>query len=98
MDSLHSRWASIGGAGSHIPVELSIIPGRSQNVKTSKRQNKENLKKSKQRKRHKGLTVRRFDVSTFQRGWGAITPIGGVAFLVGRLCLVVGVWRGAGGR
>ena len=28
------------------------------------------------------------------RGWGAVTPIGGVALMAGWLCLAVGVWRG----
>ena len=32
------------------------------------------------------------------RGFGAITPIGGVALLAGWLCLGIGAWRGAGGR
>jgi len=29
-----------------------------------------------------------------QRWWGAITPLGGVAFLGGWLCLLIAAWRG----
>jgi uncharacterized membrane protein YgdD (TMEM256/DUF423 family) len=35
---------------------------------------------------------------TGQRGWGAITPIGGVAWLVGWGCLAWGVWRSGGAQ
>jgi uncharacterized membrane protein YgdD (TMEM256/DUF423 family) len=35
---------------------------------------------------------------TGQRGLGAITPIGGVAWLVGWGCLVWGVWRSSGAQ
>ena len=35
---------------------------------------------------------------TTVKGWGAITPIGGVALLAGWLCLAIGVWRGARSR
>ncbi len=28
------------------------------------------------------------------RGWGAVTPIGGLALMAGWLCLAIGVWRG----
>ena len=34
-------------------------------------------------------------VLTNTRWLGAITPIGGVAFVVGWVCLALGVWRGA---
>ncbi|HET7041946.1 MAG TPA: DUF423 domain-containing protein [Gemmatimonadales bacterium] len=33
---------------------------------------------------------------TGTRWWGAVTPLGGVAFLVGWGCLGVAAWRGAG--
>jgi uncharacterized membrane protein YgdD (TMEM256/DUF423 family) len=32
------------------------------------------------------------------REWGAVTPLGGVAFLAGWLLLVLGVWREPGSR
>ena len=32
------------------------------------------------------------------RGWGAVTPIGGVALMAGWLSLAIGVWRGTAGK
>ncbi|MEZ4585017.1 MAG: DUF423 domain-containing protein [Gemmatimonadales bacterium] len=31
-----------------------------------------------------------------QRWWGAVTPFGGVAFLIGWLCFGIGAWRATG--
>lgn len=33
-------------------------------------------------------------VLTAQRGWGAVTPLGGLAFIAGWISLAVGAWRG----
>ena len=33
-------------------------------------------------------------VLTGQRGWGAVTPLGGVAFIAGWISLAIGAWRG----
>lgn len=33
-------------------------------------------------------------VLTGQRGWGAVTPLGGVAFITGWIALAFGAWRG----
>ena len=30
---------------------------------------------------------------TGDRWWGAVTPVGGVLFLAGWLCLTIGIWR-----
>ena len=32
------------------------------------------------------------------RGWGAVTPIGGLALMAGWLSLAIGVWRGTAGK